>query len=49
MILKYIAGLEDPDATPEGEEGEEWEEGEGEGEESDAEQADDPVVEPSED
>ena len=46
MILKYIAGLEDPDATPEGEE---WEEGEGEGEESDAEQADDPVVEPSED
>lgn len=34
----------------EGEEGEEvWEEGEGEGEESDAENADDPIVDPSED
>lgn len=42
-----IAGVEAPDAPPEGEEV--WEEGEGEGEESDAENADDPIVDPSED
>ena len=44
-----IAGVEASDAPLEGEEGEAWEEGEGEGEESDAENADDPVVDPSED